>query len=73
MRNRKPRKRFEGDTDIDPNYIAPRDPMKLLVRDANSTGQFSYLGTIINRMRRRREDREWMSKNNFKKNHGHEV
>ena len=69
----RPRKKFKHDTAIDPNYIYPRDPMQTLVRDAGSEGgRFSYLGTICNMMRRRREDREWMSQNNFNKNHAHE-
>ena len=65
--------RFKNDTAIDPNYVYPRDPMKVLVRDADATGNFSYLGTVLARMSRRREDREMMSRTNFLKNHGHEL
>lgn len=64
---------FKGDTAIDPNYVYPRDPMKVLVRDADATGNFSYLGTVLARMSRRREDREMMSRTNFLKNHGHTL
>lgn len=45
------------------NYIPPADPMELLVRDVDSNGPFSYLGTVCRQMRQRLENKAMMKSN----------
>ncbi|MYF97765.1 hypothetical protein F4212_01315 [Candidatus Poribacteria bacterium] len=59
-----------SDNDYDPNYVYPMDWSKVLVREGEY-GKWQYLGTLVRNMKRRREDKSMMSKNNFRKNWGH--
>ena len=57
-------------TGIDPNYEYPADWEKTLVREGQHD-RWQYLGTLVRNMRRKREDKQFMSKNNFRKTWGH--
>ena len=58
--------------DISPTYTYPQDWTKVLVRESGKSGaRWQYLGTVVWKMQRRREDKLMMSKTNFRKNHGH--
>ena len=57
-------------SDINPRYVYPDDIYKTLVRENVPGARWQYLGSVVRKMRQRRNDKQMMSKNNFKKRWG---
>ena len=57
--------------DVDTNYVYPTDVFKTLVRLNRGSG-WQYLGTIVRGMSQRRQDKQMMSKGNFRKRWGNQ-